>query len=87
MRSEEAPQATAKEPKKLIGKVLAVNREHNFVVIDLGEEQGIKPGQLFDVIREGKSIATVEVIQTRKSVSACDIKEQDTNVWVGDTVK
>ncbi len=87
VRSEEAPQATAKEPKKLIGKVLAVNREHNFVVIDLGEEQGIKPGQLFDVIREGKSIATVEVIQTRKSVSACDIKEQDTNVWVGDTVK
>jgi chromosome segregation ATPase len=69
------------------GKVLAVNKEHNFIVIDLGEEQGIKIGDTFSVYRDEQKIANVEVIQTRKNVSACDIRQQSTNIRVGDTVK
>jgi chromosome segregation ATPase len=69
------------------GKVLAVNREHNFIVIDLGEEQGVKVGDIFSIYRDDQKIANVEVIQTRKNVSACDIRQQSTNIRVGDTVK
>lgn len=69
------------------GNVLAVNRDYNFVIIDLGEESGIKEGLTFQVYREGKSIADIEVIQTRKSLAACDIKKQTTAIKVGDTIR
>jgi len=85
VRSPEAE--VSKESVTYKGKVLAVNREHNFIVIDLGEEQGVKIGDLFSVYRNEQKIANVEVIQTRKNVSACDIRQQSTNIRVGDTVK
>lgn len=68
-------------------KVLAVNRENNFVIIDLGEESGIKAGDSFQVYRDGSQIATIKVIQLRKSISACDITNETTAIKVGDTVK
>lgn len=79
--------STAQEYSKFEGKVLAVNREHNFIVIDLGEEQLVREGKTFNVFRGGKRIATTEVIQVRKSVSACDIKQQDSPIKVGDIVR
>lgn len=69
------------------GKVLAVNKENNFIIIDLGEEEGLKPGVNFDVYHDNTKIATVEVIQTRKNVSACDIKQASTTINVGDLVQ
>ncbi|MCM8799997.1 MAG: hypothetical protein NC900_04665 [Candidatus Omnitrophica bacterium] len=79
--SETSPVGTLNE-----GKVLAVNKEHNFIVIDLGEEQGINAGNIFEVYRGNQKIATVEVIQTRRNVSACDIRQQLTPIKVGDRV-
>ncbi len=76
-----------REYQEIPGKVLAVNREHNFIVIDLGKEQGVNRAQLFDVFRAGRKIATVEVIQTRGNISACDIKTQETNIKVGDSIR
>lgn len=71
----------------LEGKVITINKENNFVVIDLGEEIGIRSGDRFQVYRQGSSIASLEVIQTRKSVAACDIKEESSPIQVGDSVK
>jgi len=76
-----------KEITSLSGRVLAVNKEHNFIVIDLGEEQAVKVGDTFNVYRDNQKIATVEVIQIRKNISACDIRQQSTSIKVGDTVK
>lgn len=69
------------------GSVLEVNKEHNFAVIDLGQNTGIKMGDTFRVYRGGKVIATIEVIQVGESVSACDIKKQTAPVEAGDTVR
>ncbi|MCM8801386.1 MAG: hypothetical protein NC912_05210 [Candidatus Omnitrophica bacterium] len=69
------------------GKVLAVNKEHNFVIIDLGQEHGIKPGDTFRVFQADKYIGELEVIQVRKEISACDIKSQTQPIKIGDTVR
>jgi len=56
------------------GQVLAINEENNFVIIDMGEEDGAKVGHTYSIYRNTQKIATVEVIQTRKEISAADIK-------------
>ncbi len=61
--------------KQLQGEIIAVNNEQNFVVISLGESSGVKPGMEFKVVRTEKEIASLEVIETRKQISAADIKE------------
>lgn len=78
---------TSETPVSLVGKVLAVKRDNNFVIINLGEDLGIKAGEAFQVYREDKVIADIEVIKTRKTISACDIKKETTPIAVGDTVR
>jgi len=73
--------------KALTGKVLLVNKESNFIIIDLGEDSGIKAGDGFGVYRDGQSIAEVEVIQIRKNISACDIKKESSAIRAGDLVR
>jgi len=58
----------------LQGRIVTLNREHNFVVIDLGSNDDIDRGTRFDVYRGDIVIGSIEVIQTRKGISACDIK-------------
>lgn len=82
------PQAEVAElAGSFLGKVLAVNRENKFVVVDLGEDTGVKIGDSFQVYREDKSIGAIEVIQIRKNISACDIKKETTSIRPGDTIK
>lgn len=68
------------------GEVIAVNREEKFVVLDLGEASGIKPGMQLKVMRGDKEIGAVEVIETRKEISAADIKNTETAIREGDIV-
>jgi len=83
-QSEPLMQENATRPT---GKILAINKDANFVIIDLGEDRGINVGDAFQVYREGESIATIEVIQARKSIAACDIKKETTAIKVGDTIR
>ena len=69
------------------GSILGVNKENNFVVIDLGRNAGIEVGETFQVYRGGRAIATIEVVELRESVSACDIKEETEPIEAGDTVR
>jgi predicted nucleic acid-binding Zn-ribbon protein len=78
----DAPLSTA-----TLGKVLAVNPDSNFVVIDMGSSSGVKVGDAFNVYREGKSIGLIEVIQARGNISACDIKKKSAALRIGDTIK
>ncbi len=73
--------------KTLTGKVLLVNKDSNFIIIDLGEDSGIKTGDSFGVYRDSQSIADVEVIQIRKNISACDIKKESSAIRAGDLVR
>jgi len=78
----DAPLSTA-----TLGKVLAVNPDSNFVVIDMGSSSGVKVGDAFNVYSEGKSIGLIEVIQARGNISACDIKKKSAALRIGDTIK
>lgn len=69
------------------GKILAVNPDSNFVVIDLGISSGVKYGDAFSVYREGRSIGSIVVIQARDNISACDIKIMNTPLKIGDSIK
>ncbi len=87
VRPQVTTEGTVTATRGIAGKVLAVNKDNNFVIVDLGEDAGIKLGQGFSVYRSGNSIAGVEVIQIRKNISACDIKRETTPIKVGDAVK
>lgn len=75
------------EIKEFPGKILAVNLDSNFVVIDLGSAAGVKAGDVFNVYRDAKAIGSVSVIQTRANISACDIKRMNPAFKIGDSVK
>ncbi|MCK9594272.1 MAG: hypothetical protein PHH68_04675 [Candidatus Omnitrophica bacterium] len=69
-------------------EVLAVNPENNFVIINTGEAAGVKVGDRFRVHnKKRQTISDIEVIQVRKNIAACDIKNQNYTIEVGDEVK
>ena len=69
--------ATDKKTKKKYlanGKVLVVNRKLNFVVINYGENDGVKEGMKFGIYKKGEElIATIRIIETRDEISAGEI--------------
>ena len=73
----------------LAGRVMAVNEKERFVIVDLGSANGVKPGDNFRIVQGGNMIASLQVIETRKDISACDIKEASPSIRIkeGDTVK
>ena len=68
-------------------KIMAINREDNFVVVDTGKSSGIKIGDRLKVARQGKEIGWLAVIEIRDTISACDIKQESQAFKVGDLVK
>lgn len=74
----------SKTAKGLRGTVIAVNPEEKFIVIDAGESSGIRPGMQMRVVRGDKNVAMVEVIETRRDISAADIKETISGVTVAE---
>ncbi|MDD5020265.1 MAG: hypothetical protein PHH75_05415 [Candidatus Omnitrophica bacterium] len=82
------PQSTSQGSKPGAGQILAINDENNFVIIDLGEEDGVKVGQTFNVYRNTEKVASLEVIQIRKEIAAADIKSLSSGakLKIGDLV-
>ncbi|MDD5409150.1 MAG: hypothetical protein PHC71_03560 [Candidatus Omnitrophica bacterium] len=74
--------------KPLEGKVTVVNKEYDFVVINLGEKDGVSKGDQFSIYREGKIIGDIKVEKVHESMSAAGfaaelkdvIKENDSVV-------
>ena len=78
--------APANAPRRS-GSVVSVNEENNFVVINLGEGDGIHNGDTFKVYRGKEQIGSVAVIQVRKDISAADIKQKTVVFKAGDQVR
>lgn len=73
---------------ELAGRIITANDRYRFVVIDIGRGEGVEKGMGFDVYRKGAKIGKIEVIEVRKTISACDIKEMDVrHLQVNDTVR
>ncbi len=68
------------------GKVSLINRENKFVIISLGEESGVRVGDVFKVYKADKEIAAVEAIRVRRDITACDIKNESAPIAIGDIV-
>ena len=77
------------ELRIISGKIIAINETNNFVVINLGENQGVAIGRKLDVYRNNVAIGRLEVIQARKNISAADIFNVDSRrkIRIGDIVR
>jgi len=69
------------------GSVIALNKDNNFLILNIGSGSGVKVGDTFQIFRKDKRVALVKVIQVRESISACDIKNQNTPLIIGDSAK
>jgi outer membrane protein TolC len=71
------------------GKVIAVNNENGFAIINLGETQGVREGSELWVYRSREKVAVLKVSKLRKSTSSCKIAraEADGKIRLGDMVK
>ena len=57
----------------LKGRVVSVNKEQNFVIIDIGRRDGVQVGMEFSIYRENDLIAKLEAIDVREVTSAAKI--------------
>ncbi len=69
------------------GNVVSINSDNNFVIVNLGEDSGVKIGDKLNIYRGAEYIAGLEVIQVRKDICAADIKSKMVDIEVGDTVR
>jgi len=72
----------------LKGRIVTINKDHNFVVIDLGKQDGINIGNRFNVYRGEMFLGSVEIIQARDRIAAADIKDikDGMDIEINDTV-
>ena len=75
--------------KKFAGKVLVVNKKYNFIIVNIGKDDGIEDGTVLIVHRGKKFIGKAAVKRTYKNMSAADLiddwKQDEVNK--GDGVK
>jgi chromosome segregation ATPase len=86
VKSEEGGQGNSAK-NELRGNVVSVDRKNNFVIVNLGQDQGVNAGRTFKVYRNNSEIGVIEAIKVRRDITACDIKEESSSISVGDEVK
>lgn len=57
----------------LNGRILEINREYNFVIVNLGKEDGVKKGMVFLVYRDKRLLGRVEAEDVFNDMSSCNI--------------
>ena len=82
------PAAVSTHEPKLRGEVLTVNKEFDFIVVDLGRTKGIEEGMVLSVMRDDKILAQVTVETVRENISAAALidKENILQIRAGDKV-
>src|SRR3989338_910943 len=76
------------ESSDLKGRIVTINKEHNFVVIDIGRQDGVGIGNKFNVYRGTTFLGSIEIIQARDRIAAAAIKDltEGMNIEINDTV-
>lgn len=82
--SEAVTAPPAEQVKGLEGKVLVVNKEYNFVVINLGNKDGVNVNDIFSIYHDNKYIGDVKVGKTHDSMSAADFISTSTKDLVSE---
>lgn len=71
---------------RLAGEILKINKKYNFVVINLGKENGLREKEILDVYQDRQNIGKIKVTELRAQISAADIIDFKKGVKVGDKV-
>ncbi|NLE64997.1 MAG: hypothetical protein GX606_03670, partial [Elusimicrobia bacterium] len=79
--------AQAKPEVRRSGEVVSVNEANNFVIVNLGQKDGVRVGDTYKVYRAGKQVGTVSIIQVRSEISAADIRQRTESLQPGDAVR
>ena len=77
-------------PDLMDGKVLSVKEEWSLVVGNLGAQQGVKIGMPLRIVRGGKTIATLRVVDVREKINGAVIQElesENVKIRVGDRLQ
>ena len=77
-------------PDLMDGKVISVKEEWSLVVGNLGSDQGVKIGMPLRVMRSGRNIATLRVVDVRDQISGAVVQEMDSEkdrIRVGDRLQ
>jgi len=69
------------------GNIVSVNNDNNFVIIDIGQDEGIHLGDSLNIYRGAEYVAGIEVIQVRQDIAAADIISKVSDIQVGDAVR
>lgn len=86
-KADDAPEP---EPTLMDGSVVSVKDEWSLVVGNVGEKQGVKIGMPLRVVRDGRLIATLRVVDVRQKICGAVIEEMDSakeKIKVGDRLQ
>lgn len=76
------PEATrAAEPKPEGGKVLGVDPDLELVAVDLGERDGMRYGLPMTVIRDGRPVARVRVVDVRERMAGAVVEDTSAGAY------
>lgn len=87
--ASEAPASAPESPSapKLEGKVLVVNEEFKFVVVDLGQKSGLPLGADLTVYRKDKPIARAKVRKLYDELASATLVDEAAKVKANDVVR
>ncbi|OIO39558.1 MAG: hypothetical protein AUJ72_00565 [Candidatus Omnitrophica bacterium CG1_02_46_14] len=86
--SARTPIATPRTAAKTNGRVLAINEDHGFVVVDLGKVDGLQNGMNLYLKKNGETIATLSILEVRDVMTACNVRNltRDKKIEINDLV-
>jgi hypothetical protein len=82
--------ASEPQPTLMDGNVVSIKDEWSLVVGNLGERQGVRVGMPLRVVRDGRVIATLRVVDVRQKICGAVIQEMDSGkekIKVGDRLQ
>lgn len=92
--SEGSPHGSGKTPSKggdlTDAMVISVKDEYRLILANIGLRQGVRVGMPFRVLRDGKEIGTVRVVDVREKICGAVIQSLDSEknrIKVGDRLK
>lgn len=68
-------------------KIVHINRDLKFAVINRGVQEGIQQNTRYEVIRDNKRIGVVTIVEARQGVSAGDVLDGVDTIQEGDMVR
>lgn len=75
--AEAVAHQTQSELAQGMGKILTINRKYDFVVVNMGADNGVTEGDVFQVVRDGRVIGEIQVTKARAHLSAAAIRQEE----------